>query len=98
MDLSEVLPFADWYAQGEYTREYSSEIEEKYGGVDPIDGGCYGAKCSGVLTRVRSLVFASRALRFRTRALLPYAAPACTTAVCGTELRLALVRRSVSGG
>ncbi len=70
VDLLEVLPLVDAYAWGEYTRP--DEVETQLGGigVDPIDGSCYGAKCVGPLTRVRSLVVAD-AGRGRRELFLP---------------------------
>lgn len=54
VELSEILPVGEDFADGEYEETLSaSTLEGEFGGVDPIDADCPAAgKCIGLLTRV----------------------------------------------
>lgn len=52
VELFETLPLQDAFASGEYTRAGSYQIENSFGGVDPIESDCYVGRCVGLLTRV----------------------------------------------
>ena len=59
VELSEVLGVGEATAYGEFTSLSTFRLADDYGGIDPIDKDCSGAKCIGTFTRVSctSLVF-----------------------------------------
>ena len=55
VELSEVLGVGEATAYGEFTTLNTFSIANFYGGIDPLDNDCSGAKCVGSFTRVSDL-------------------------------------------
>ena len=57
VELSEVLGVGEATAYGEFTALSAFGIANDYGGIDPLDKDCSGAKCVGPFTRVSDLYY-----------------------------------------